>query len=523
MSTLYRKYRPKSFSEVVGQPHVITTITNALARAQTAHAYLLTGPRGIGKTTIARLLSKAVNCLSLQPGAEPCNACTACVSINNGQALDVMEIDAASHTGVDNVREQILEYARFHPSQLKMKVFIIDEVHMLSTAAFNALLKILEEPPAHVLFVLATTELHKIPATIVSRCQRFDLHKMATPVIVGVLEKNIKEENIAVPSEVLYRVARSAGGCLRDAQSILGQLLALGGQQVTAEQADLLLPPSQINTIVLWLGHLLDKNIQAALECLKQLAESGANLEVFTKEATEVLRQILLGKVDAVLATDLFNDPVVGELAQKISKQADLLVLEQWLEKLLETKEWFRQTDIPLLPLELFSVQAINLLVKEEKPKIKTIDKTDKHDPPALPKTDQEPEIEAAPAASSKPVLVTANSSLKEAWPQIIQEVRKRNTSLGGCLKLAEVLEITEEKVSLGFRYKFYLDRVSDRKNREIFVAVTQELIGKKVSLETVLIKSEHTEAIVQSPVVPVPGDGFLQNVLSTFGGEVVE
>src|SRR3989344_5558425 len=184
-TTLYRKYRPQTFAEVVGQNHIKTTLQNELEKDKIAHAYLFSGPRGLGKTTMARLFAKAVNCLTRKSGqSEPCNQCNSCQEVITGRSLDVIEIDAASHTGVDNVRENIIENSRFTPTSRKFKVFIIDEVHMLSTSAFNALLKTLEEPPEHAIFILATTEIHKVPETIVSRCQHFDFHKVPTADIV---------------------------------------------------------------------------------------------------------------------------------------------------------------------------------------------------------------------------------------------------------------------------------------------------------------------------------------------------
>ena len=181
MPTIYRKYRPQKFSEVTGQEHIIKTIAGEIASGQIAHAYLFSGPRGTGKTTTARLLAKALNCEKRSEGnSEPCDNCLSCEEITGNRSIDVIEIDAASHTGVDNVRENIIDNAQFKPTKSKYKIFIIDEVHMLSTSAFNALLKTLEEPPAHVIFILATTELHKLPSTIISRCQRFNFHKIPT-------------------------------------------------------------------------------------------------------------------------------------------------------------------------------------------------------------------------------------------------------------------------------------------------------------------------------------------------------
>src|SRR5690242_6333091 len=228
MSLLYRKYRPKTFADVAGQEHVKAVLKNEAAAGRAAHSYLFAGPRGVGKTSLARIFAKALNCVSRAKDGDPCGVCEACQEIAEGRALDVIEIDAASHTGVDNVREEIVEHARFAPAKLAWKVFIIDEVHMLSTSAFNALLKTLEEPPDKVVFILATTELHKLPATVISRCQRFDFRRIDQAALTARLKGLAEKEGYAVDADVLETIARSSDGCLRDAESLLSQLLALG-------------------------------------------------------------------------------------------------------------------------------------------------------------------------------------------------------------------------------------------------------------------------------------------------------
>ena len=223
---LYRKYRPQSFADFVGQEHIVKTITNALAMGRVAHAYLFCGPRGVGKTTIARILAKAANCENRKKDDyEPCNKCLACQEINQGKSLDIIEIDAASHTGVDDIRE-LRDGIRFSPTRLRYKVFIIDEVHQLSKAAFNALLKTLEEPPEYAIFILATTEIHKVPETIISRCQKFDFHRLSMEKIIERLAKIAKSEGVKIEKPALEMVAMNAEGGMRDAESLLGQIMA---------------------------------------------------------------------------------------------------------------------------------------------------------------------------------------------------------------------------------------------------------------------------------------------------------
>ena len=290
---LYRKYRPQCFGEIINQGHIKTILANEVAQGKVAHAYLFSGPRGTGKTSIARILAKAVNCTA-RTGSEPCNKCAACITITAGRALDIMEIDAASYTGVDNVRDTIIETAKFAPNILKCKVFIIDEAHMLTGAAWNALLKIMEEPPAHVIFMLATTEAHKVPATILSRCQRFDFHRIKVSELVGRLKFITEQEKIKVATPVLEAVARLAEGGVRDAESLLEQLLSLGEAEITEELAALVLPRTALPMAYDLLAAIAEKNAPAALTVIAAASEQGVDLTQFSGDLLETLRLALL-------------------------------------------------------------------------------------------------------------------------------------------------------------------------------------------------------------------------------------
>src|SRR3989339_1561754 len=283
MPTIYRKYRPQTFAEIAGQEHITKTIASEIASGKIAHAYLFSGPRGVGKTTLARLIAKSLNCQNRAEGAfEPCNTCSSCTETTDGRNIDVIEVDAASHTQVDNVRENIIENAQFKPTRGKYKIFIIDEVHMLSNSSFNALLKTLEEPPAHCIFILATTEVHKILPTIVSRCQRFAFQKIPYELMKTRLEEICASEEIAVDKHVLDRIINKSDGCLRDAESLLGQIFSLNIKKITMADTAIILPASDATTVLQFITYLWQKQAGLAIELLQRLVTDGVNLEQFT-------------------------------------------------------------------------------------------------------------------------------------------------------------------------------------------------------------------------------------------------
>ncbi len=405
MSTLYRKYRPQKWADVAGQHHVKVTLAFEAQTGRVAHAYLFSGPRGTGKTTVARLFARAINCIgrvesselprplsSVKEGVvppkeagkvessgksktfnskpstlnssmgEPCGKCKNCLLIDSGAALDLIEVDAASHTGVDNVRENIIESARFAPAQLPYKVFVIDEVHMLSTAAFNALLKTLEEPPAKTVFILATTELHKVPATVLSRCQRFDFRKIPFTEAVERLKAVAAQEGKKVDRKVLEEIARHADGGLRDAEGLLGKVLSSVDEkqkEISYDEASVVLPRSDEALVAAFVEGLLRRDAAAAVTAVQAAADTGVDMDHFASESVEALRRALLASLGVSLET------FAAELDE--SRRAQV---EAWgklggapqiilaLETLMEKRRDLKNAHLPTLPLELAAARV---------------------------------------------------------------------------------------------------------------------------------------------------------------------
>lgn len=355
--SLYRKYRPLVFKDIAGQEHIKQTLQNEIAGNSTVHAYLFSGPRAVGKTTTARIFSRAINCVKRKEGeSEPCNACEQCESITQGRALDMMEIDAASHTGVENVRENIIAAARVANSTLKYKVFVIDEVHMLSTSAFNALLKIMEEPPSHVVFILATTELHKVPATIISRCQRFDFKKIASADMEKRLKKIIKMEKKEVAADVLDDIIRLSEGCERDAESLLGQVLSLDETKIDRHTADVVLPRSNRELVRSIAENIAKKDTPAVIGAVNFAIDDGVDIFTFLNDCIEYFRKALLlksGAGDALEVTRHESDEIL-----KNTERFDTEGVIKIIEYFSSAQRDLRYVSLPQLPLEIAVVRS---------------------------------------------------------------------------------------------------------------------------------------------------------------------
>jgi DNA polymerase-3 subunit gamma/tau len=350
---LYRKYRPGSFSEVVGQEHIVQTLINSLNSGSISHAYLFSGPRGSGKTTMARIFAKAVNCEAKKD--KPCNECDSCKEIAAQKSLDLIEIDAASHTGVDEVRE-LIDGLKFAPVKSKYKVFIIDECHQLSKSASNALLKTLEEPPAHAIFILATTEAHKMLPTIISRCQRYDFKRLHVPELIKKLEFIAKQEEVKFEEGALQLIALNARGSFRDAESLLDKCMQFSGKStISTRQIEELLGIVEVGKISKFVDLLQQKNAKEAVMFLNELVDGGIDLVEFAKTLIFYLRQMMLLKItpdfSPVLNSGLSKEEIAamkGQLEKMTEKE-----IQGWLERFIEAENKMKFAIILQLPLEL--------------------------------------------------------------------------------------------------------------------------------------------------------------------------
>lgn len=532
MLALYRTYRPSVFADVTGQTHVTQTIQNQILSGSVSHAYVFTGPRGIGKTTVARLLAKAMNCDSLK-GTEPCNVCNACMSITNGKALDVFEIDAASNTDVDNVRENIIRNVRFAPSVLRKKVYIIDEVHMLSTSAFNALLKTLEEPPAHALFILATTEIHKVPATILSRCQRFDFKKISKDAMIARLASIVKQEKRKVDDDVLAGIAKHSGGSERDAESMLGQILSLDEGDITLDVASLVLPMTTDVIVNEFIAALSSCDAATAIRQLNSNIEQGVDLTHFLDDVISTMRdQLLVAVVDHSLPTPTLPSGRGG---------SSVAFLNRAIELFLDARRHMRTDEIPQLPAELAIVELC--LQAQADFKSARVDSSRVIEASVMggvtsPHTEaiivENPTIEA-PHVTLQPITETATTvpvmemvdqfvlkpvmiepitteetvfdsvpvisidEVKRKWPEVFAQVQECNASLPLFLQSCEVQQVDDHVVELAFEYDLYVQTVNKEKNRKLVESILERVLGKAVKIRAVLGKQKQQDEVVSS------------------------
>ena len=547
---LARKWRPQVFEDVIGQRAITQTLQNAIAQKRVAHAFLFAGARGVGKTSTARILAKALNC-EKGPQVNPCNQCASCQEISSGASMDVIEIDGASNRGIDEIRE-LRENVRYTPAKSRHKIYIIDEVHMLTREAFNALLKTLEEPPPHIIFVFATTEPHKIPATILSRCQRYDFKRIPLREIVGSLKRIVESEGIQISPRGLLSIAQESEGSLRDAQSLLDQVIAYGGREIKDEEISEVLGLIDRKILSDTIDAIADRDAARCVEIVERIYHFGVDLQHYCRELLQSFRNLILMKVSR-------HPEVLLELPEEeletFKKQAERFQfdhLNHLFNLLLKGEEEVAQSTFPRTMLEMTLIRLATL------PPILPIDEMIKRlevlegaapEPAEIPEAErkvvaevpEEPEKEewteeeardeeiacsgarteeaggseetleenAQPKIEDRGGSETKDQGVPsdvrgEAWKRLVDFARARNPILGSFLAFGGLVHLDDEKIELGFeKDSFHYERIVEKENRSLLDSICQDFLQRSVK---VIVTALEPGAVPKGKEMTQPG-----------------
>lgn len=537
---LYRKWRPKTFEDVVGQGHITQTLKNQIKNNNIAHAYLFCGTRGTGKTSTAKIFARAVNCLQ-RKDLNPCNQCDICKGIHQETVMDVIEIDAASNNGVDDIRE-LRENVKYPPTKGKYKVYIIDEVHMLSTGAFNALLKTLEEPPSHVLFILATTEPHKIPATILSRCQRFDFKRVKEEDILGRIKYICEQSDIQIEESALRLIIRNADGAMRDALSLLDQCASYCQASIGYNDVIEVLGTTTEGFIYELVDAILLRDSEKAMEAIEALNSGGKDIQQFIKDLIGHYRNLLMTKasqnLEGIVNLSKENIDRLKEQGQRVDTQTIIRGIHILSEVEVNAK-WSSQPRILLevgilklcQPMLDASVEGLleRIAVLESKIQqgfIRTEEDTrpPKKEERALePKPSLEEEVNTPlPIASGKAISL---EQIEKTWPDILKEIKKRKISVHAVLMEGTPLTVERNTLIIVFgeRFGFHREAAGNSPNKEFIEAVIGELIGERVHIKCIM-EDEAVQFSQASKEVSISQEALeVQKIIEVFGEDLVE
>jgi DNA polymerase-3 subunit gamma/tau len=525
-----RKFRPQVFEDVVGQKPIVQTLQNAIQMDRIGHAYLFSGPRGVGKTTTARILAKGLNC-EKGPTVTPCNTCPSCQEIASGKSIDVFEIDAASNTGVDNIRE-LRESAKYAAARSRFKIFIIDEVHMLSTSAFNALLKILEEPPPHVVFIMATTERHKVPATILSRCQQFIFRTISPAEIHAHLRQIADREGIKIDDRALAYVVKASEGSMRDAQSLLDQIISFSGQDVADEDVrDVLgFMPSEI--LDRTIDGLANRDSKTLLEIIGIVVDQGLNIQQYVRECISRIRDVLVLKLG-------LEEKIIGSAAEKkeLKAKADAFSeqdLIRFFDMLLRVESELRWTSQPRFHLEIGFVKMAKVgHVRDIEEVLREVRSGGGNSLPSSPKV---PALPPKPAASSAPRREDRREERPQAPPApappapsnpesfsfadtFVRRVEDKSATTAVYVQKAEKIERNGDAVTILIANTTLLAMLQSKEHKSILDAAASDLIGKAVSVSLIMKEEQNNSSRADS----AKEEPLVKSFLEVFKGDLAQ
>ncbi|MBB6218827.1 DNA polymerase-3 subunit gamma/tau [Anaerosolibacter carboniphilus] len=539
---LYRKWRPQIFEDVVGQEHITQTLKNQIKNDNIAHAYLFCGTRGTGKTSTAKIFARAVNCMN-PTNFNPCNQCEVCTGIQSETMMDVIEIDAASNNGVDDIRE-IRENVKYPPTKGKYKVYIIDEVHMLSTGAFNALLKTLEEPPHFVIFILATTEPHKIPATILSRCQRFDFKRVKETDMVGNLAFICREMGIDIEESALKLIARNADGGMRDAQSLLDQCIAYTQEKITYDDVIDVLGTVNDSFIFELVDHIAKGDAKAAMEAVDSLVAAGKDIHQFIKDLIQHYRNLMMTKVaenlEGIVNLSKENIERLKTQGKQLENHSIIRAIHVMSETDVDAK-WSTQPRI-LLEVAIIKlcqpaydqsmeglierIHALEKSIQSGNIKVQYVEAvTEKGTTGTVQEKAEEEEKKNQPSVQELPVKPVNFEALERVWDAILKEIRKRKISVHAVLMEGRPVGVDKNALLIAFKdgYGFHKEAAGNSPNKEFIEGVIGELLGQKISIKCVMEDEVASLSTAAKEISASQEDLELQKIIELFGADLVE